>query len=335
MKALKIVAFLAALGAIAAILAVRGRGPAPVKATASEQARQDQAAPLPETEKETPPRSEAAPEIVFLEEAASSQSPDRPRPTAQRMPAVNGTRRVVNARPITTKEQGEFVSPRWSPDGLELLVSRPGFIGLYTVGAHGGEITQLTNKEGIGFGADWTENGEIATRTNDGQTQKLNPDGSPADSLEVEADASRVGTFTKDDTVFYRPAPGEAPVPLTSGEDRYYGGVVSPDGKYIAYNGLHTGVYVQPLDGSAPPVSLGHGVSPRWLPDSSGVVYNVTADDGHNLIAGDLYLATTDGQNVSNLTQTENTVELNPAVSPDGTKVAYEADGVVYVGELQ
>lgn len=335
MKSVHVLGLLAAAIVVAIIVTVRGRGPTPAPVVASAPAVSSSSAPLPSAGGEEPRKQEEPPEIVFLEEAGSYTPADRPRPTAMRMPVTNGNRRVANARSITSKEQGEFVSPRWSPDGLELLVSRPGFTGLFTVGANGGDVTQLTAKEGIGFGADWNEAGEIDTRSNDGERQKFNPDGTPADSVSIEEDSSRVGTFTKDDTVFYRPAPGEAPVALTTGEDRYFGGVLSPDGKHMVYNGLHTGLYVKPVDGSAPPVHLGIGTEPRWLPDSSGVVYQVTSDDGHNLMSGDLYTATVNGETVSNLTQTDNSIELSPSVSPDGTRIAFEADGQIYVGDLQ
>jgi Tol biopolymer transport system component len=252
-----------------------------------------------------------------------------------KQPKVNGNRRITDARPVTSKEDGEFIMPRWSPDGLELLFSRPGHNGLYTKGVDGGLIKQVTDREGVGFRAKYTANGDISTNSNDGESQTFKPDGAPADSVAFEKDTSMVGTFTKDDTVYYRAAPGEAPRAITDANDRYFGGVVSPDGKYIAYNGLHTGIYVAPLDGSSPPVNIGEGNSPSFLPDGSGVAYFVSRDDGHNIIGSDIYLSSTDGQNVSNLTQTEGTSEVEPSISPDGTRVAYEVDGQVYVGQLR
>lgn len=336
MKSARVFLFAAAAAVLIAVIVLRGRGPqkstkpAPTTVVSNVSAPVP-AAPVAETAKPKPVEAD----IVLLEEGSQEPASNRPRPTSQRMPTLTGSKKIVNARPVTSKEDGEFVAPRWSPDGLELLMSRPGYNGLFTVGADGSSVRQVTTREGVGWGADWTETGDIEVRTFNGEKQRLGSDGAPTDSVAVEEDASRVGTYTKDDTVYYRPAPNEAAIPVTSGEDRYHGGVVSPDGKYIAYNGLQTGIHVQALDGSSPPVSLGAGVSPKWLPDGSGVVYYIATDDGHNLVTGDLYAASVDGQTISNLTQTDGIIEQNPSVSPDGTRVAYEADGVVYVGELQ
>lgn len=336
MKSARILAPLALAFAAAVIFGVRGQGSGKRPATvAAPSVSETPAATSPPSTSAPAPEQSVLPEIVFLEEAGAEPLSGRPRPTSQRLPTVNGNRRIVNARPITTKDQGEFICPRWSPDGLKLLVSRPGYTGLYTVGSNGGEIVQLTASEGIGFGADWNETGEIEIRTSDGERQRLKADGTPADSVPIESDSPRAEIITKEDTIFYQPAPGEAPIPISSGEDRYFGGAISPDGKFIAYMGLQTGIHIQPLDGSSPPVNVGAGDSPTWFPDSSGIVYQITQDDGHNLVAGDLYSVTVDGKTVSNLTQTNESIELHPSVSPDGTRIAFESDGMIYVGELQ
>jgi Tol biopolymer transport system component len=271
-------------------------------------------------------------DVYFLSEAGTRDP--KSKPSGMRQPDCNGSRRITNPRAITSKAEGHFLSPKWSPDGLELMFSSPGFSGLYTKGLNGGAVSQVTSKDHIGFGAEWDEDGKIKTKTNDGKKQEFESDGTPAGSVSPEEDTSVVGPFTKDDTVYYRSAEGEAALPVSQGDDRYYGGVVSPDGKYIAYNGLHTGLYVAALDGSSC-VNLGEGYSPSWLPDGSGVVYNISQDDGHYLTSSDLYLATADGSMVSNLTGTPYEVEVNPTVSPDGTQVVYEVDGVIYVGTLR
>lgn len=285
-----------------------------------------------DTAAKTSVQQQPKPEIYFLNEAGTA-APDK-RPRANNLAKVNGNRTVRNTRAITSREEGDFMAPVWSPDGLEVMFTKPGFTGLYTKGIFGGDITQITGKTNVGFDAKWNEDGKIVTRTNDGDVQEFNPDGTPAGSVSPVDDKSVTGPFSSNDTVFYRENPGEAPIPISAGEDRYYGGIVSPDGKYIAYNGLETGIYVKPLDGSQPPVNIGYGTNPSFLPDSSGIVYNVTHDDGHNLVAGDLYLSTLDGSIVSDLTNGSPAIETKPTVSPDGNKIAYESDGVIFVGEI-
>lgn len=271
--------------------------------------------------------------VFFLPEADPGYT-SRPRPSSRKLPVANGTRRIGPPRAITTKSEGEFISPRWSPDGLELMFSKPGYNGLYAKGVEGGALREITDSNHVGFKSKWNPDGTISAIGNDGREQKLNPDGTPVDAPSPLDDSNYVGAFTQDDKVYYRFAPGEPARVISEGDDRFYGGVVSPDGRYIAYNGLYTGLYIAPLDGSHPPVYLGEGHSPSWLPDGSGIVYNVSIDDGHQLLASDLYLATVDGSAVSNLTQSPDQIEINPSVSPDGQWVAYEVDGVIYVAPL-
>jgi len=271
--------------------------------------------------------------VFFLPEADQSYA-SQPRVSSRKQPVVNGTRRLGPPRAVTSKAEGEFIAPRWSPDGLELLFSRPGYAGLFVKGADGGKLIQVTDKEGVGFKTKWNPDGSITALSNTGEKQTFLPDGTPVEGPSPYDDDSYVGAFTKDDKVYYRAAPGEPARVVSEGDDRFYGGVVSPDGRYIVYNGLYSGLYIKPLDGSGPTVYLGEGYSPSWLPDSSGIVYNISVDDGHQILASDLYLATVDGTNISNLTQTPDTIELNPSVSPDGSAVAYESDGVIYVAPL-
>jgi len=273
------------------------------------------------------------PEVFFLDEAGTHAPGNRPR--ANLLPKTNGNARIGDIRAVTSTDEGDFMAPRWSPDGLELMFSKAGYSGLYTKGILGGELNQVTGKDNIGFNAEWTKDGKIIARNNDGEEQTFNPDGSPASSVDPVSDSSVTGAFNSNDTVFYRPNPGEAPIPMSAGEDRYYGGVLSPDGKYIAYNGLETGIYVRSLDGSGREVHIGYGTHPTFMPDGSGIVYTVTHDDGHHLVAGDLYMSSLDGRTVSNLTRNSPSIETKPSVSPDGRRIAFEAEGRIYVGSFQ
>jgi len=271
--------------------------------------------------------------VFFLPEADPGYA-STARPSSRKLPVANGTRRAGPPRAVTSKAEGEFIAPRWSPDGLELLFSRPGYNGLYVKGAEGGALRELTDTPHVGYKSGWNADGSLSAVANDGKAQQLGADGTPLGPPSPMDDASYVGAFTQDDNVYYRGAAGEPARLVSEGDDRFYGGVVSPDGRYIVYNGLYTGLYIAPLNGSGAPVYLGDGHSPSWLPDGLGIVYNISIDDGHQLLASDLYLASTDGTSISNLTQTSDQIELNPSVSPDGRSVAYEVDGVIYMAPL-
>lgn len=278
-------------------------------------------------------KNEPRPDIYFLPEAGTSRQ-DRVELLSRRQPTINGSRRVGNSRPVTSTDEGDFMNPRWSPDGLEVMFTRAGHSGVFVKSLRGGKVRMITDMEGVGFNAHYNDEGDIVVKLETGETQVFKPDGTPVEGVSPDPAKGAAGAFTKDDALYYRPGAGAPAVMISDGNDRYYGGKVSPDGQHIVYNGLMTGLFIKRTDGTGDAVSLGEGYSPSWLPDGSGIVYNLSVDDGHNLIASDLYLASVDGKEISNLTNSPEVIELNPSVGPGGGEVAYEVDGVVWVSQL-
>jgi len=245
---------------------------------------------------------------------------------------TSGNRRITNIRQLTSVQQdGMFISPRFSPDGLQMLITRPGFDGIYVVPTGGGEPVAIA--DGNAFNATWTPGGKIQAIDSEGNRRLYAPDGT-LESTEPY-DRTREPVYADNDTVYVRSAPDHPALPLTSTDDRYMAPVLSPDGNYVTYCGLYTGVYLAPVDGSAPPRFLGEGNHPVWLPDSSGVVFDYTRDDGHNLIAGDIYYADVNGRERTNLTPGVERILQSPSVGPGGGSIAFESNGEIFVGEMQ
>ncbi|HNM45393.1 MAG TPA: hypothetical protein PKH51_00085 [Candidatus Sumerlaeota bacterium] len=240
-----------------------------------------------------------------------------------------GTKRLRGVRKVTDKSQGgEFLSPKWSPDGLQMLASRPGYRGVYLIDVRTGISRAIS--EGGGYGAKWTPDGKIELRDEDGNIKTLNSDGT-VDS--TGAAAQNQQAYSENDAIYVR-TPEGGTVPITSSDDKYFNPVVSPDGKSVVYQGLTTGLYMANADGSGEPVYIGRGNNAVWAPDSSGVIFDVTTDDGHMLTSGDLYYVDVDGTERTNLTPDSESIDEMPSVSPDGQQVAYESDGEIYVGTL-
>jgi hypothetical protein len=68
---------------------------------------------------------------------------------------------------------------------------------------------------------------------------------------------------------------------------------------------------------------LSEGRTGNWSPDSKKIVYFDTKEDGHYVLASEIYLINVDGSGKIQLTDTPDELEHDPVWSPDGTKIAY------------
>lgn len=109
---------------------------------------------------------------------------------------------------------------------------------------------------------------------------------------------------------------------------------ISPDGTKIAFNQMDD-VCVMNIDGSGKKV-IGRGFSPNWV-NNDQIIYELTTDDGHTYTSGELYLANADGSGVKQITSTPNLIEMQPCISPDGTKVVFTSftDGQIYIADIK
>ena len=121
---------------------------------------------------------------------------------------------------------------------------------------------------------------------------------------------------------------------LSRGGNKYFGPALSPDGIFVLFTGLSTGVHVvRVVDGRE--MLHRDGTHPSWSPDSRHIVYEKTVDDGHIILESDIYMASVDGTMCVNLTPTANRTERKPVFSPDGKKISFEFNGMTYIAHLE
>ena len=117
---------------------------------------------------------------------------------------------------------------------------------------------------------------------------------------------------------------------------KYLNVTASPDGSKIAFEVYGGNLFVMNIDGTNL-IDLDIGYNPKWFSDSKSLVYMITEDDGHTFIASDIFIIRADGTNKRNLTNTNDSIEMNPSISPDGKTIVYDAfdDGSIYLKNIE
>jgi len=212
-----------------------------------------------------------------------------------------------------------------SPDGSRLaLVGGPGGISdLWVADLARGTVTRLTSGEIVHMPT-WTPDGgriayAVVTPGVEEERTRIDwrpADGSrPAETLVQEGSPSYPSSFTPDGrTLVYDQGDGSNSLAsnlqalsldgghssraLTEGQDTYFSGAVSPDGRWLAFVSAEAGqnnVYVRPYpEGSGRwQISTSTAAEPRWALDgralyyrSSAVLYRVAVDTSHGFHAG-------------------------------------------------
>ncbi len=246
-------------------------------------------------------------------------------------PVDTKTHKLIEVKKLIPQDKdGGFIRPRFSPDGLQLMITKPGYQGIYLVPAKGGQPKLIA--EANAYRAEWTEQGKISIPDRKTKKQRiLNLDGSEARM----AQAAEEEVFCKNDQVFAQVEGTQKPVAITDKSDRFIQPHLCPKHKMVGYVGVQSGLYLSKADGTGAPTFLGAGQDLTWAPNSSFILYAHTDDDGHEVVESDLYRYDLRAKKLYNLTAELDLVVSNPSIAPDAKTVAFDADGDIYVATIQ
>ncbi|MEM1297545.1 MAG: hypothetical protein AAGH89_19415 [Verrucomicrobiota bacterium] len=91
-------------------------------------------------------------------------------------PVDSTTRKLTDLREVVKVDnQGGFLRPRFSPDGLQLMVTRPGHQGVFLIPTKGGKAKRVSGENA--FKAQWSKDGLIALPAPNGKRRILKHDG--------------------------------------------------------------------------------------------------------------------------------------------------------------
>jgi Tol biopolymer transport system component len=223
--------------------------------------------------------------------------------------------------------EGGFQAPRWAPDGESLLVTGPDWRGLWRVELDG-STTRIADDDRAGLTARFLADGRVAYDARRAGAVR---------TLVIEADGRTRGidlaeppAFAHEDRIYVRTDGG---VVRVGTGDRFFGPTMSPDGQRVAFVGLKTGIHVHDLATGATE-HLGPGTAPAWSPDGAALAFERTEDDGHELVASDVWVWR--GGDPAPALADPRRLERRPSWSPDGRRLAFDdGAGAVYVAEVQ
>jgi dipeptidyl aminopeptidase/acylaminoacyl peptidase len=200
-----------------------------------------------------------------------------------------------------TRNPSEDVDPRWSPDGSQIVFAsnRGGDFAIYIMNADGSNVRLVTSAVPNAHRPTMTADGKIVFQSGFFPNRAL---------YIVAVDGSGLTRLTPldSDNAYAAAAPHNDRIAFS----RFQGDTQS------LYVMKENGTGVQPL---TTPGSQNSDVQANWSPNSNDVVF--AHGDSNN--GADLYIVHANGTGLRQLTNTPGRVDLEPAWSPDGTKITF------------
>ena len=115
------------------------------------------------------------------------------------------------------------------------------------------------------------------------------------------------------------------------GKGNYIWSSISPDGEKILFTLAGKGTFISDLQGKII-TEIGYANAPKWSPDGKWIVFMVDYDDGHQITGSEIYIASADGKDRIQLTNTQNIIEMYPDWSHSQNELIFNSsEGVIYV----
>ncbi len=269
--------------------------------------------------------------------------------------------------------EGAQISPAPSPSGKFLAFTGDNFKGIALFSLDDGKVTQLTNIEGAGFGFEWAPGEDLLAFR--GSLGKINKKlfigvGHPDGTVEVSSALSENLSLPawKDGLLFFADWKSGSPLKFSGpGDGMGFTGIKIPhpsgkvfsfdremkisknesldervffmfrysqDGKAYLLHCLDGHIYLG-REGSDELKDIGEGSSARFARNGSCIIYERTADDGHRIVASDIYLFSIASGMTFRLTDTPDKMEMRPSMAEDGHTVFFDLDGRIMRGWLK
>ncbi len=254
---------------------------------------------------------------------------------------------LSNVRAVTPQGE-EYSTPKWSPDGMRLLFTNHNNDALYVVDVASEKLQEVKAAAGVGYGAKWSADGKSVV------FKEKQPGGTfsqaVAKSIDLETKVEKkvaalkksaeaeLMVYINSKTLRLEAKYGETGTPwvITKEDGQFYHPILSPDKKWVVVHG-GADMYLYAVDGKQERKLLGMGLASGWLPDGSGIVtFEDRSKDGHTVSASELFAIRTVNGRKTQLTDSQESIEMWPSVSPDGRRIAFsdERTGRIFVADF-
>jgi Tol biopolymer transport system component len=254
-------------------------------------------------------------------------------PAAATFPGENGV--IAYSRPFFTKDSEIFTvtpdgrghhqlshnsrndfEPAWSPDGRKVAFwsSSQTDVDIWVMWSNGrGEKNLTRNPNGPDLGPAWSPDGRRMA------FYRQNFDGTSAIWV-MDSDGSNQLQLTEDTTVNTHPAwslDGSSILFVSNRDGNLEFYSVNPDGSGLTRLTNTPGF---------------HEDNPSWSPDGASIAFDACQAESWPCpgnAGGDIFSMAADGTNRTRLT-TDPRIDANPVWSPDGTRIAFRSDRLIY-----
>ena len=273
---------------------------------------------------------------------------------------------VEKVTQLAKQQRSNYAWVNFVPQSNNLLCSTIGYKGLYLLDTKSGKATTITDKDGAGYKPTLGKTGQVvvyrATRMinsrKHGSLHSFNLETSS--TTEIVSEARGVSSPVLKNGLLHYTISGkkrtlllekrtQQPVFVVSeglqpmlhknntvqaytpsGKGNYIWASVSPDGSMMVYNFNGRGTFVADLNGNIL-ASLGNLHAPKWMTNQYIVGMN-DKDDGERVISSDIVAYSLSTNSVQNLTKSSDRLEMYPAVSQDGSRIAFHTEkGEIYI----
>jgi len=191
---------------------------------------------------------------------------------------------------VETLAEGAYIDARVSPNGERIALSHEGYEGLsvLTIGEAAPALVADTPRSGLAprWSADALRLGIRSPEQSATALPMLARDISGHEVAPLEPEGA-VRAWAEDDVIIV--AAGEKRAELAPPGDRYFDPQVSPDGTFVVFRGLTTGLYLWERAEDRL-LHLGFGDHAAFSPDGRWLIFDRLEDDGARFTAGSLYL---------------------------------------------